>query len=103
MLTDNTDAAITKYEVGSSVTVLGIFNFLFPNLFLLVREWIQAIVGWAQRQGYLKTRKQRVISEYLDICTKAKQREFIDAYEKFNKINALRWESNFKSECMNYV
>lgn len=72
MLTDNTEDAKTKYDVGSSITALGIVNFMFPNFYLLVREWKQAIQVWMEANGYVKTRKQRVIDEYLDICTKSK-------------------------------
>jgi len=101
MLTDNTDKATSKYDVGSSLVVLGIVNYLFPNLYLLLREWERAFREWAEQHGYLKSRKQQVISEYLDVCTKSRQREFILAQERMDKILQLRWESQFKTTSKN--
>jgi len=101
LLTDYNPLATQKYDVGSSLVILGIFNFMFPNFFLLIKEWKEAFQSWAEERGYLVSRKQKIINDFLDKCSRTKLKGFLQAQERADRYERMYWESQYKTYSRN--
>lgn len=72
MLTDNTQDPISKYNAGTSLIVFGFISLLFPNLIMLLREWIIVFMLWLKKNGYINAKE----FYYIRHC-EAKRRAFV--------------------------
>jgi hypothetical protein len=68
LLTDHTEKATTKFDVGWAMIVVSIVDLLFPNLFLLLREWSITVYVELRKRGYWKEKPKNKYLVWLEMA-----------------------------------
>jgi len=81
LYSDFVDDPMFKYNAGSWMISFCFIYMVFPNLFLLIKEWFVALALFLRKKGYIDAKK----FAYIKHCEE-KRREFINANRNIIKI-----------------